>query len=313
MATHGTGCEDSTGLYAGKRTATLCDMWLRSLLLSALMLGCGSGEPEPSASTDAVTVASDTDAGPIDPIGPGIDRLNAARAAAGVEPVEIITALNGGCEKHVAYMAAVGKVVHSEDPAHPAYTAAGAAAGEAANLAQDVAGLDEAVGLWRDAIYFRLPMLNPGVGHVGVAFQDGWVCLDLFSAFAAVEGHAPVPWPAGDAAGVPTTLHDAGALDPRPPGYTPPNGTIVSLLFAPDAIVDTATFTAALSTGGAPVEAFTRLPNDPNDPYRVRQGNAVTLIPRHPLGPLTTYDVFMAGKVDGEDFQKLWQFTTGED
>ena len=289
---------------------------LPPLVFLAVLIAVGCGD-DPLTTDDSVAADSASPAPETARAEPrleeGIALLNAQRNAVGLSSVVLDDALTAGCLDHVRYMVAVGKVLHTEDPDDPNYTEAGAAAGPNANIAGDVADLPSAIEFWTASLYHRLTMLDPGVSKVGVAFESGYACLDVFTAFEAIPDHEPVQYPAHLQMGVPTEYAEHGPVSPLPADLPPPTGPIVSLMFAPERVIGPDFKMRLLEEDtGAQVDTFVRLPHDPADPYADFLLNTVAAIPLSPLEPSRTYRVISQGKVDGEVREKQWVFTTAD-
>lgn len=287
---------------------------MHRITASLLLFAACSPTDTPKSAPDVVA-AEDLAQDAAETLPPSVDDatalLNARRAASGLDEVTVDPTLSAACEAHVSYMRATGKVIHQQDMGEDAYSAVGAAAGENALIAGGATDPVAALELWFGAIYHRLPMLAPGLKTVGVAFDAGYACLDVYSDSAAVEEHVSIQYPANGAVGVSHTLEDVGPVTPFPPAVAFPTGPTASLTFGQTDVLSDG-FVAALvaEADGQLLPAFVRLPNDPEDPYKTLQGNTVTVTSLAPLSPLTSYRVMMKGEVAGNFFERQWVFST---
>jgi hypothetical protein len=286
------------------------------ILLCAAVAACSespadTGVPTDTTETNEEPLSPDTDVLPDGGVPAALARWNTARTATGLAPATRDETLTAGCLDHVRYMAAQKQVVHDQDPDDPAHTEAGAAAGLNANIAGGVTDLDDAMQRWLGSLYQRLPLLEPGVTAVGMAFEDGYACVDMFSGWEQVPDHASVRYPAPEQEDVPTTLLDPGPIDPLPTELPRPTGPIITLTLDPARVVAPG-FEAVVVSGatGEQLPAFVRLPHDPTDPYAAFHLNTIAIVPLQPLAPDAPWQVVMKGTVDEEYFETSWAFRT---
>lgn len=291
---------------------------MRTLLLTSLLLipvlpvlpaGCAKTEapPAPDAGPDVEEDTFDAEAD----LSAALATLNDQRALSGLSPVEVDEALSAGCLNHVRYMRSEEKVVHEEDPDSEYHSGSGALAGQNANIAGGVSGLEEAVTLWTSALYQRLALLEPGVTRVGAAFEEGYACLDLFSAWEQVADHGPFHYPAQGQTGVPTSFDNPGPVNPIPADIPLPTGPILSITFAPErAVAPSTTGRIVAEDTGEEIPSFTRLPHDESDPWAAFHLNTVAVVPLLPLEAERGYRVIVKGHVDESLIEKQWVFQT---
>ena len=293
---------------------------MRTLLFSLLTvfsLAACSDKPLDTVDAAAADDLASADSAATDPaelLKAGVVLYNNRRLLAGLSPVSVDPVLNDGCEAHVAYMAGEAKVVHDEVKESPFYDDLGALAGPNSVIAGNVENFEEAINHWFDGLYHRIGIHDPGVTSIGVAFQDGYACMDVFSTYGIVDDHPPVQYPAHQQDDVPTSFNAPGPVNPLPTSVSLPSGPIVSLMF-PTARELGQGFMATVidKESGAALAAFTRLPREAEDPYADFHLNTVAVTPLQPLKPVHTYGVIMDGEVDGELFHKEWEFTTREE
>ncbi len=283
------------------------------LPLLCALAGCSDTDEKPPGPVDVHVpdTKAEDEAAEEEALQAGVNLLNKRRVDAGLEAVVVDEELSIGCLAHVRYMAGESKLVHEQDKDSPWYSVQGATAGPNANIASGITDMSHAVDEWSWSLYQRLAMYDPGVTTVGVAWENNYACLDLFTKFEAVTDYTPVAFPANGQGGVPLSFTTDGVVNPIPGDIDLPTGPIVSLLFPPAQVV-AAGFqaTVIVEATGEQLKGFVRLPKDPTDPYATFQLNAVTITPLKPLEPSETYRVTMKGEVDEAVFERQWTFTT---
>lgn len=247
--------------------------------------------------------------------------VGAIRDAAGLKPLTADGALDAAAEQHAWYtvfnlgqQSLAGLGVHVEDPSLPGYVAASAIARDQAagyrgsgsyEVIDHVATPDGAVGVWKDSVYHRFPLLDPGSQAAGY----GEVVVGPFAVsvmdvgLVAASGGQPVGYPVDGAKDVPTAFTGNEVPDPAPQGTDYPVGYPVTLQVGVGSAL--AITSAALSgPDSKPVASWILQPNQQVN------GNEWCLLPRQPLKPGASYTVEVAGSVDGTAFRKRWTFTT---
>ncbi len=277
------------------------------------MVACVTAEPSATTAVSTPDVADAAAPETTDANASAVARLSAIRVAAGAAALETETSLDRGCQHHVAYMRAVGKVLHAEEPEHAAFSPEGAASGPNALLASGMPSLDAAIEAWLAEPYHRVALLDPGVRIVGLAFESGWACLDVLSRYVPANGAPPVAYPPPEASGVPAHYSggDTASLSPLPTGLVPPVGFILSLAFPPDRPVrGSAQATLRRLSDGIAVSVVTRGPADVGEPFATYQRNTVLVIPKAPLLAGTRYEVGVTALAGDVEASRSWQFTT---
>jgi hypothetical protein len=204
------------------------------------------------------------------------------------------------------------KVVHEQEPTSQFYTAEGAETGPRSLIAGDVYDLRDALELWTTVIYHRISLLDAGTEAIGLAFKDGYACLDPYGLWNGENATAVATYPGNGQINVATTLStDISPISPVPADWPGPNGTVVSISFPPTTTLgENVTIEMLSTTSGALISGIVRHPMDSNDPYASLMGRTVALVPRNPLEPSTTYRVEFIGLVDDVEMNRIWQFTT---
>ncbi|MFA5995297.1 MAG: CAP domain-containing protein [Patescibacteria group bacterium] len=261
----------------------------------------------------------------------GLKLLNFERLAAGLLPVKRNDTLDSGCEKHVEYMRLNEILTHYEEVGKPGYTTAGAEAGMNSDLAgQRSTSMSVGIELWTTAIYHRFPLIKTGLKTVGWAAsaKSGagyyYTCInvygdadlyalsgsDLNKTFYDVDNFAPIAYPGYNQKHVPPDFSSGETPDPLAAfGGDYPAGQPVSLSFPTTDTITNSTMTLTDEAGKA-VSGYFRAPNDPTDPNKQYQGNAITFIASSPLKAATTYKVKVTAKRNNENYAKEWQFRT---
>ncbi len=246
--------------------------------------------------------------------------INRYREAAGLAPVTDQPAWDAGLQDHLTYLALTPpqyftgqyQSLHTENPASPYYTAAGAHEAASSNLMEGAVGLTpvQVIDMWMQAPFHAVGILRPGLTQVAFAFDPttGNGGLDVISGLTSTAtdpnpilfpgpgmatnlstfgGEYPDPlqtcgW-SGRSTGLPLV-----ALLPSAPaaGLTAslvtPNGTVESTANGQLCVVDANTYSSSDPvygpTGGAILSG----------------ANAVFLIPAQPLVPSATSATFTA-------------------
>ncbi|MDB5101943.1 MAG: putative S-layer associated protein [Cyanobacteria bacterium RYN_339] len=240
----------------------------------------------------------------------GLARLNGARTAAGLPPVELDDARSQAAAAHASYLRqnvpdrrTTTLDVHTELPTLPGWTPEGAAAAATADIGWR-GDLFLAVDSWLGTLYHRLPLLAGRVDRVGFATVQGATSPIHVLAFGTGGQPAlqPVLYPGDGEADVPINFTSSGeSTDPVPGGAAQGVGFPI-----------TAGFPAALTQvkGSLQDAAGTAVPchvSDPEHPATEHpQGNTICLIPKDVLAPATRY----TATVTAASGTWRWTFTT---
>ncbi|MEE2828563.1 MAG: CAP domain-containing protein [Myxococcota bacterium] len=262
-------------------------------------------------------------------------QLNCYRQRMNGTPAQISPALSEAAQLHAEYLEATGAWGHGEDdPSIPSYR--GATPGERATAAgfpiddnlqsitelvgfhSDGADASDAVDLWFNTVYHRLPLATPQLEAVGFG-QAG--IYDVMLVVSPWEASADGPdflvhgYPAAGQAGVPTSFDS----DREVPDPTPDRGEVgfpISLTFLdqgfhqPDNLygltVDENT-SVLRGPDGNPIETLLLTPSTD---ALIRR--SAVLLPVEPLLPKTSYEVRLQGTVGESPFEEFWSFETGD-
>ncbi len=246
--------------------------------------------------------------------------INRYREAAGLAPVTDQPAWDAGLQDHLTYLALTPpqyftgqyQSLHTENPASPYYTAAGAHEAGSSNLMEGAVGLTpvQVIDMWLQAPFHAVGILRPGLTQVAFAYDpttgDGG--LDVISGLTSTATDPnPVLFPGP---GMATNLSTFGGEYPDPLqtcGWSGRSTGLPLVALLPSA--PAAGLTASLVTPNGTVEstangqlcvvdANTYYSSDPV--YGPTGGailsgdNAVFLIPAQPLVPSATSATFTA-------------------
>lgn len=272
--------------------------------------------------------------------------VNEYRLAAGLDPLAADPALARAARSHAVFYATnadryggISLSVHEESASWPGFTGVDpwdrtAYWGYAGNPAENMAfarGTVEAVDVWVDSVYHRFPVLDPGAlaagfyltGDPGVddtlpvtVMEFG----DWRDGGKEVPSSATVVYPAPNQSGVPLSFLAGEVPDPLSafPGASYPAGYPVTLQFPSPHTVALQVTTATLATlDGKAVPAWVLAPGLRSvDPALAHLGQAVAILPKAPLKPLTSYRARIAGRYQDDGgtwhpFDRTWTFRTG--
>jgi uncharacterized protein YkwD len=172
----------------------------------------------------------------------GLALLNFYRTLLGLDPVVEDPEQTRTCQLHLDYLQAYAEdnglpyhLAHEEEPGARGYSEEGNQAGIDSVLSYGQSDVRAAIDGWLQTLYHRLPLIDPGLRAVGVAYENGYACVQYRpgTVGSATSDH-PVLWPIAD--GAYTDPAFGGAESPCPTVDDPLNarecpgsGTIVSL------------------------------------------------------------------------------------
>ncbi len=242
--------------------------------------------------------------------------LNAERAASGIPGnVHEDATWSAGCARHVAYLDATGVLAHTEDPANPAYSAAGSWAGAHSVLAMGSgwAGGDP----FATAPLHLIQLMSPELRRLGLdESPKGTVCMTTFPGYAQLSLKKPVVYsvPGNGATGVPyaETSNELPFVPGDFVGLPRGKQTGFNIMVYAEGIADpwNAHIVAATLTGpGGPVAVRTVDRTTPTVGDYLPPGGGF-LIPVAPLAPGTTYTASV--RFAGGRARRTWRFTTAQ-
>jgi hypothetical protein len=253
-----------------------------------------------------------------------VEKLNAYRTGAGLKPVVLDPKLTAGCVAHAQYLA---KNVnprkgaanpHEENKDLPGYSEEGEKTSmrAAVNFSFGVALGPEVVDELMGCFFHRIALIRPDLARVGSARVIFGAEKDCWNVLDAKGGREPgeasketVAYPGDKQQNVPLLFAKNEAPNPIPPeGRKNRAGFPITVTFPEDAKIEAAEL--VLQDGaGKEVPGWFSSPEKPA--FRPEyQYNTVTLIPKQPLRPKTTYTATLKAKVDGKEYSKKWTFTT---
>ncbi|MBI5533541.1 MAG: hypothetical protein HY898_12555 [Deltaproteobacteria bacterium] len=267
----------------------------------------------------------------------GLARLNEYRTLAGLAPVQGNNDAAHACEGHLDYLIWESKsngkgqcyLSHTEpNHSNPNYSADNENAGKNSVIACGYGsngdqGLAEAVDLWINSLYHRLPLLHAGLTEVGFASKQGWNCINYRPGTQKTKAAAAVIWPPAETYDVPTDF--VGFEAPCPTKVDNPlatngmdcqgSGFIVTASWnnwggfqsvqSVDLIEDaTGTPVPLLVWYGDGVVG--------HDPAKGYTPDTISIVPQASLAANTKYRVDIKATVGGDASNVLTSFTTGD-
>jgi len=233
--------------------------------------------------------------------------FNQLRLLNGLPAVTIDQQLSDACNKHCEYMEKNGELTHEEDPAKPAYSGEGKAAGARSCIGEE--GPVESVRLFYSTFYHRLPLVQPTTKAIGVGSSAKYAAVDGLTRRDHRPWNYPVIIPAPNTFSHPT-LFAHEAPDPLPEG-APPAGFPITLTFDRGTITDANVELRMKSERGPLLPVYLASPEHPANEKRPDNRLTICAIPRAPLKPMTTFWVKATYKIDGEAREHVWKFNTG--
>jgi cysteine-rich secretory family protein len=130
--------------------------------------------------------------------------LNSQRTANGIPGhLKVNPDWSQKCARHIAYMGSTGTLAHSEDPASPAYSAAGNWAGENSVLAEGTSWPTD--NPFANAPIHLIQLMSPELRQVGIEASSGFVCVTTWPGYGSPARTTPTVFsvPGNGARGVP--------------------------------------------------------------------------------------------------------------
>jgi hypothetical protein len=248
-----------------------------------------------------------------------IDFLNAQRAANGI-PAGIVEnpAWSEGCRLHNNYMRFNDLLEHDEDPAKPAYSAEGDAAGMGSVLSR-TGSFGTGTNPWEQAPMHLMQLLGPRLSVTGVNDSDGYACMRTWAGYQRAPAAADTlySYPGDSAEGVPPS--QVAFEEPFVPGdfVGLAQGTVTGphlFLLADGPWVATSRIvgveSATLTGPAGPVEIRSVTNATPDIGALLPPGAIV--IPAKPLLPGTLYQAQVTLRsTAGVQLARSWSFRTG--
>ncbi|MFL5244569.1 MAG: CAP domain-containing protein, partial [Gemmataceae bacterium] len=249
-----------------------------------------------------------------------LQKVNAFRKNAGLDPVVLNAELSKGCLAHAQYLSknnefliAKGHSQTVEDPKLSGFTEEGNKAGKGALIGFDPNDPTLVIDYWMGLYYSRFSLLDPLLKEIGFsAVKDpanGWTAVLARKRTSESTKSPLVFYPADQQTDVPLayTLAMQESPDPIPESKDKQAGFPITALFPDSARVKDASG-LLLDEKGKEVPAWF---SSREQPVAAGRGaNALCLIAKHPLEPKTTYTVTLRAKVNDEPWKRSWSFTT---
>ncbi len=251
-----------------------------------------------------------------------LDSLNATRARAHLSAVHLDERITQGATAHAYWWlfnlslpAVKGLGIHREVANTPGFTGVTMRDRSTrfgypqASMAEDITHRGEpgaAIRDWVDSVYHRFPLLIPNLDAIGFGEATGGGLpidvLDMGYRNEAGDPRQVVAYPAAGQADVPAAFLGNELPDPVPPGGKYPTGYPVTLNF--NQFVNVVTQASEVrDPAGRLVDSYVL-------PATHAEENVLTILPEAPLQKKTTYQVHVAGTINGAPFTHDWGFTT---
>ena len=251
-----------------------------------------------------------------------LKQLNDYRAKAHLPAVHLDARISNGAASHsywwlfnLSLPQVKGLGIHREVPGTPGYTGVtmrdrSVSFGFPRNLGMaeviDHTGTAESgVTVWIDSVYHRFPLMAPDLDAVGFgeAIGGGLPIETMDVSFRTEVGdpRVMVAYPADGQADVPREFTGNELPDPVPGGYQSPTGYPITVNFNPHAAASVSSITLRQAGGDVPYWSIAPVLADEN---------VLTILPKDPLKPRTTYQVHIGGQIQGIAYTKDWSFTT---
>lgn len=312
-----------------KRMRVLLVLLALVSIFPLMQSGCGGGGDGGSVGGGGSVVTPTATPTATPTPGPAwLDYLNQFRDLALLARVTENAVYDDGCSKHATYMVKNNLVAHTEDPALPYYTAAGALAGENSDV-MGTTNIDEtdemAIDLWIAGPFHAVSILNPHLQQAGYgAFREAHpgaiqmaAALDVGQGTSALpSAHYPIEFPSNGSTAMPL-LSYTGGESPDPIGtygYSAPSGPAIMIQLGPGTVTPAVT-AHSFSQGGAPLEhiCYDETNYVTGDAAQQTLGrdilhgaSVVVIMPRDPLMVGTTYTASITSGVT----TYTWTFTT---
>jgi hypothetical protein len=247
--------------------------------------------------------------------------INQARQEAGLGEVRLSVDLSAGCAAHARYLvlnhgdpAIAGLRAHKEDAGLKGWSERGAAAGKASVI--DYVLPSNAVPRWMATLYHRIPLLQPALREVGVAYHRDR--RSIASVVDSTRGVTPAPASNGKPETTVVYYPRDGQKDvplafapevpsPLPEGFNGTAGFPITAYFAAKQAV-TGVNVSFTGPDGQAVSSYVSTPEAPAT--GCPQWNTVCIIPKQALTRGATYRVKLTCRLSGMPFEHSWQFTT---
>jgi hypothetical protein len=238
-------------------------------------------------------------------------QFNYWRLINGVPPVDIDPKLGEACSELCTWMEANG-MKHRPEEGDPPMSPRAAEAGMRSMLSQETPGMS--ILMLYSSFYHRLPLFRPGTRAIGIGKSARYTAVDGMSRAEMRAWRYPIIVPAPSTALQPTHFPPES---PRPyPASLRQPGFPITLTFDGGEVTDAkATLRQTVGKGRRKKEidvpVLVSSPSAPANKSRPRNRNSICVIPKRPLSAKARYSVWVAYKLNGEQKEHRWVFTTG--
>ena len=165
---------------------------------------------------------------------------------------------------------------------------------------------ESGVTVWIDSVYHRFPLMSPLLDAVGFGEAIGgglpMETMDVSFKNEVGDTRVMVPYPADGQTEVPRQFTGNEIPDPVPGGYKSPVGYPITVNFNSHVAASVSSITLKIASGAA-VPYWSIAPT-------LADENVLTILPKEPLKPSTTYQVHIGGQIQGIAYSKDWSFST---
>ena len=239
--------------------------------------------------------------------------LNKARKDAGLDTVTISASLSRDCYNHAKYLvfnrndsATQGLSGHKEYASLKGYSKEGEKAGRRSVIAFEKT--DRAINEFLASFYHRIPLLQPNLKEIGIAFyeENDYVVslIDCASGTAGQKSIEVVFYPGVNQRNI--RLNMANEL-PNPAGLPGQFGFPVTIYFTKAQVIKNVKFKLTDKYNRI-IDCYISTPENPATFFT--QWNTVCAIPKKPLAPDSKYFVSLTCLVNNVEFNKIYSFVT---
>ena len=225
-----------------------------------------------------------------------LNLINYYRTVAGLNSVDIDYDLSLHSSVHLEYVLKKSKLTHD-----------GTEYGDKCLLADKADGMYEAIDLWINSLYHRIPILNKNLERIGFAFKDGYAVLNIKEGIELKNNENEnvddlIVFPPDRINNVPTTFSTNEIPNPIPEDYEIPTGSFITVHFSERAMIHTDLRAWLYDENGNEVEIKSGIVKE--------WSNVFSIIPRFPLRANSRYSIEIYGIVNEKIMSRQWSFTT---
>jgi len=245
-----------------------------------------------------------------------LNRINAYRKGAGLEPVVHDPASSKVCLAHAKYLSRnIGDPFSSkvnllaEDSKLPGYTSEGQMIASSALVGFDRLECADLIDSGMNSFHFRLRLLDPNLKRIGFARakEKGGRWFSVVDVSSGVGLSQVQFYPVDKQRDVPLTFPGNEVPDPIPDAKQKIAGFPITVLF-PWSMPAKSVKVRLANDKGSEVDAWISTPEKPLGTGAL--GNMVYIIAKEPLKPETQYSVDITAEIHGKPWQQTMTFTT---